>query len=157
MILAWRHGDSIGRYVLVDSTFPWPALHHGRAALKVWATAEGLRRQHLRDEGPCRAPFQWNGLTTAVVEYGDVLLRVWPVDGFGLPRQWTDGDGVWRQHLHDMRRFVSSELKCCSRLEIMPGGEVIRSANAPSLAGINGFRGWKKGEREPIRRLARAA
>jgi len=152
MILAWRHGSSIGRYVLVDSTFPHPALDQGRRALKVWAAAEGLRRDLLGDEGPCRAPFQWNALTTAVAEFGDVILRIWPCDGNGTPRGWTGGDSVWREALTDMRRFISAELKCCSRLEFMPGGgPIIRSRNVPSLAGINGFVGWKRGEREPRR------
>lgn len=151
MILAWRHGHSIGRYVLVDSTFPHPALDQGRRALKVWAVAEGLRRDHLGDEGPYRPPAQF-ALTTAVVEFGDVILRIWPTDGNGAPRAWTDGDSVWRDQLTELRRFVSAELMCCSRLEIMPGGgPIVRSQNAPSLLGINGFVGWKQGEREPRR------
>lgn len=159
MILGWRTATidgrcSVGRLVLIDALFPWPALHYGRNALRDWAAAQTRARARLGDEGPSRMTF---GLTTAVKEDGEVQLRVWPVGKGQTPRAWLPSDAVWREPLKELRRFVSADLACGTRLEWMPGGSTIaRAETVPSLRGQSGFWGWRRGEREPTAKIQRS-
>lgn len=155
MILGWRSGTSLGRWVLIDPVFPWPALGHGRAALKRWAKWHTRARGVNADEGPMLSPTRW-GLTTAAAEADAYTeLRVWPVTKDGSPRPWVDRDSVWRESLAEMRRYVGQELPCGIKLLWMPSGTVIRAERAPTLLGQQGFYTWKKGERAPTERRMR--
>lgn len=159
MILGWRYANSIGRYVKVDARFPHPALHHGRTALRQWAEIQGRMRE-TGTQGPVRwlmRKDEWDAVLSAVGEIGEhVDIRIWPVAREMQPRPWTDLDTVWRETLDEMRRYVGRELKCCTRLEWMPGGSgVVRFSTAPTLLGLNHFFGWRRGEREPSARIQR--
>lgn len=159
MILGWQSAPldghcSVGRYVLVDALFPWPALHYGRNAMRDWAAMQSRRRNMLGAEGPVRVTF---GLTTAVKEDGQVELRIWPVGKAQMPRDWTPADTVWREPLKELRRAVAADLACETRLEFMPGGNVVtRAQTVPSLRGVPGFWGWRRGEREPTAKIQRS-
>jgi len=152
VILGWRRGNSVGRYVLVDTMWPWPSLHFGRDALRTWAARQNRLRNRPGDTGgPYKMP---TGITTAVCEYGDVTLRIWPVGKLQEPRAWTDADAVWRDALAELRRFIGDDLKCCTRIEWMPGqSTVTRFKTVPELQGVPGFWGWRRGEREPTERI----
>jgi hypothetical protein len=153
MILGWQAGHSVGRYVLLELFVPWPALHHAREALRVYTERETRARDAFGTEGMRRMKY---GLQSAVKEDGDCELRVWPIGKGGLPRAWEDRDGVWREALTDLKRFVGAELCCCTRLIWQPGGQPLeRVRTVPSLADRQGFWGWKRGEREPTERRIR--
>jgi len=156
-MLGWRSGTSLGRFVLIDPIFPWPALGHGRAALKRWAKWQTKARAVNGDEGPMLSPRPgMAGLTTAAAEADAYTeLRVWPVTKDATPRAWGDMDGVWRETLTEMRRYVGHELPCGIKLLWMPSGRVIRAERAPSLIGQHGFYTWKKGERAPTEKKMR--
>lgn len=159
MILGWRYGIGNGRahqghYVLVDSLFPWPSLHHGRENLRTWREAQkALRARGIA--GPIDAGM---GLTTAVKEDGDAILRVWPVAKGMMPRRWDDKtDLMWRDALRELRRWVGHNLACGVRLEWMPGDlSIERVQTVPSLKGQRGFWGWQRGEREPTAKMTRS-
>lgn len=135
--------------------WPWPSLHFGRNALRAWARIQNTLRDRPGDSGgPYKTPM---GITTAVCEFGDVVLRVWPVGKRQEPRRWEPRDAAWRDALSDMRRFVSDELKCCCRIEWMPGQSIVsRFENVPELKGLQGFWGWRKGEAEPTERIKKS-
>lgn len=148
MMLGWRKGHSVGRYVILDPVFPWPALHHGREAMRVYAQRHNAERNRLGDEGPMRMP--WWGLSCAVKETGGIVINVWPAGKRGVPRHWTPQDTVWRSKLADLAHFMAADLKCEVRLAWMPGGQPFtKELTVPSLRSVPGFYGWRKGEREP--------
>jgi hypothetical protein len=149
MLLGWRTGNSVGRYVLIDALFPWPALHYGRNAMRDWA-----KDCSKFSPGPFRMDL---GLTTAVKETGQAELRVWPMGKGYMPRRWNDGDTIWREPLKEMRRFVGRELACETRLEFMPSDqEMVRAQTVASLRDRKGFWGWRRGEREPTAQIQRS-
>lgn len=153
MLLGWQEGHSIGRYVLVELFTPWPALHHAREAMRIYTERQNALRTARGTAGMRRLKC---GLQSAVKEDGDLELRAWPVGKGLLPRAWNERDAVWRDALQELRRFVGAELMCCSRLIWLPGGQAIeRAQTVPSLRGINGFWGWKRGEREPTQHAIR--
>jgi hypothetical protein len=154
MMLAWRQGGHIAKNcVLLDPVFPWPALHHGREAMRLWAARQNLLRA-AGDAGPTR--LMW-GLLASVKEDGDAVISVWPGYSNGSPRPWSDGDNVWKPALADMVDFVGRDLLCAIDLQWMPGGiEFQRSETVASLRDRKGFWGWRKGEREPTAKLIRA-
>ena len=161
MILAWRYNidreagrANQGRYVLVDTLFPWPALHYGRENIRHWKAAQAaLRGRGI--PGPIDAGY---GLTTAVCEDGDAVMRVWPIETPLLPRPWNDVlDQVWRDPLRELRRWIGHDLACGVRLEWMPGGGTIeRVQTVPSLKNRRGYWGWRRGEREPTEKITRS-
>lgn len=158
MRLAWAWANSpgayhLGRHVLVDSFFPWPALHHGRENLRAWCSRQKALRARGED-GPVRVS---GGIQTAVKEDGEAEIRVWPVRKDGSPRPWGTSDDVWRDDLRELRRFVGRNLMCPVRLLWMPGGaEIEVSRTVPSLADRKGFWGWQRGEREPTEKVTRS-
>lgn len=162
MLLGWMQANSVGRYVKVDAKFPHPALHHGRSAMRRWAEWCGKSHSSLgRDyAGPIRWAMlvgDFDAVNPAVGELSEhVDLRIWPVAREMQPRRWNERDLVWREALNQLREYVGRDLKCCTRLEWMPGEhDVVRFKTAPTLLGINHFFGWRRGEFEPSRRLQR--
>jgi hypothetical protein len=153
VILGWRYATHLGRYVVVDTLFPWPALHHGRENLRLWVKAQ----KALRARGTEGPEYVGSGITTAVKEDGEAEMRVWPMAKGMMPRQWSPQDTVWREPLIELRRFVGRNLACTVRLNWMPGGDVIeRVKTVPSLADRKGFWGWQRGEREPTEKMTRS-
>lgn len=155
MMLGWRKGHSVGRYVIVDPVFPWPSLHHGREALRLYTQRQTAARNRLGDEGLMRMP-AW-GLKCAVKECGDITINVWPAGKRGAQREWTAADAAWRPALGDLARFIAADLKCEVRLNWMPGGAPFtKELTVPSLRNVPGFYGWRKGEKEPKPHIMRA-
>ena len=116
MILGWRSGTSLGRWVMVDPVFPWPGLGPGRAAVKHWSKWHTRQRAVDGSEGPMLSPTR-HGLTTAAVEadaYAE--LRIWPVTKEGLPRPWIDRpEGVWyREVVNLIARPPESGMTVCT-------------------------------------------
>lgn len=147
MMLGWRSARSVGRYVLLDPIFPWPALHHGREAMRIYATRQNKARLVNKDDGPMR--MVW-GLRASVKERGDAIIAVWPTDSRGGPRNWTPQDDVWKPTLAELAEFMAKDLLCDVKLKWMPGGEPFaKTLTVPSLQGVSGFYGWRKGENEP--------
>ena len=155
MMLAWRHGGSIAKNcVLIDPVFPWPALHHGREAMRVWAQWHNRQRTNVGDAGPTRLPW---GLRASVKEDGDAVLSSWPSYANGTPRAWSEADSVWKSVLAELVEFVARDLLCAVSVQWMPGGsEFQRSETVASLRDRKGFWGWRKGELEPTAKLIRA-
>lgn len=154
--LTWRHGNKIsgGHCVLVDLSFPWPALHHGRNCARRWAKALKRERETRLDFGPYAVSWP---MQAAVEEHdAPVLLHIWPVQSQAEPRQWHDDalDQGWRPVIADLAHRIAAEVKCEVRVVWMPGGAPFRKfpRRPPGLEHIRGFLGWKKGQHEPDRR-----
>lgn len=146
MIFGWLEHGVTDRWVLVDPLFPWPALHHGRAAMRTWADHHSKARALDRTPGPRRMPWPCQ---TAVKEDGAAELRIWPVMPFGYPRAWTEADRVWRPAMDELGAVVAAAIGCDVTLLYQAEGLVIeRATTSPDLAG-RGFIGWGRGERAP--------
>lgn len=144
----------MSRRILVETLFPWPALHHGRENIRSWLDFQ--RHQRKRGlAGPARLA---GGLTTAVKEDGEAIMMVWPIDKRGAPRLWNDvADSVWRDSMRELRRHVGHNLQCTVRLNWMPGGgELEHVKTVASLSERKGFWGWARGEREPTEKITRS-
>lgn len=145
MIFGWMEYGRTDRWVLVDPLFPWPALHHGRNALRAWADRQNRLRATGQSDGPRRMPWPCK---TAVKEDGAAVLNVWPVETHGQPRHWTARDSVWRAALGDLAEHIAAEIGCPVEVAWMGGQTVERQTTTPHLKG-RGFIGWGKGERAP--------
>lgn len=147
MMFGWRSGKQISNIILLDSCFPWPSLHHGREALRVYGETNTKRRLRFQDNGPWR--LSWP-VQTSVKESGDAVITVWPTDSRAGPRQWWPSDEVWRRELPQLAEFVGADLMCSVKLHWMPGDSpYVKLEDAPTLRDRPGFYGWKKGEKEP--------
>jgi hypothetical protein len=146
MIFGWLRDGRTDRWVLVDPHFPWPALHHGRNVLREWADSQNRRRAIEHSAGPRRMPWPCR---THVKESGGVELHVWPVEIYGKPRRWTDGDDVWRQPLRDLAELMQLTVACEVKLDWCGGAFEPSPSKVKSLQDQAGFIGWARGEHEP--------
>jgi hypothetical protein len=145
MIFGWLEGGKTDRWVLVDPLFPWPALHHGRNALRGWADAQNKARATAHTAGPRRMP---HPCKTAVKEDGSAVLNVWPCEPYGQPRAWGEHDGVWKAAIADLAAAIANAIGCPVTVAWMGAGDIERQTTTPHLKGM-GFIGWGKGEKAP--------
>lgn len=160
--LAWRQGRHVRttHCVVLDLQFPWPGLHHGRNCARHWAAWLKKERETKGDFGPYA--LKWPMRVSVVDHDQPARIVVWPVQSGSrmhwvtqgaLPRAWQDDDldRGWRPVVNDLAHRIAAEIKCEVRVEWMPGNKTFEKLpeRSPSIAGIGGFYGWKKGEQEP--------
>ncbi len=150
MIFGWLAHGRTDRWVLIDPHFPWPALHHGRNVLRAWADDNNRRRALEHSAGPRR--MSWPCRTHAK-ESGNAELHIWPVEMYGKPRSWTDGDDVWRQPIRDLAAHMQHVIACEVTFDWCGGTFAPEPSRVASLWDQKGFIGWKRGEHEPSQRV----
>ncbi len=85
------------------------------------------------------------------MEVGLCGVRVWPCEIYGQPRNWTDGDDVWRPAVRDLATKMQAVVACDVKIEWL-GGVIEKAPRAvKSLEDQKGFIGWARGEHEPTR------
>jgi hypothetical protein len=146
MIFGWLREGRTDRWVLIDPHFPWPALHHGREVLRNWADLQNRRRALEHSAGPRRMP---HPCRTHAKEDGSAELQVWPVEMFGHPRKWTDGDDVWRPAVRELATLMQARIACEVKISWCGGVFEAQPSKVASLADQKLLIGWARGEHEP--------